>query len=169
MEGRREHLDMAAIQKRLRSFAAERDWERFHSPKNLAMALAAEGGELLEIFQWLTEDQSRKLSEVDQERAAEDHACAEMLVFISIDAPVVICQAVRIEILHKHIEPRGDTTGPFHFLGLRFFRQRIARTEPFVRKRLATGVIHDRAVVAQLQDFPAFPGQRVAGKAFVFR
>src|SRR5690242_5267885 len=43
----------------LREFAAERDWDQYHSPKNLASALAVEAAELLERFQWLTEDQSR--------------------------------------------------------------------------------------------------------------
>jgi NTP pyrophosphatase (non-canonical NTP hydrolase) len=46
---------------RLAEFARERDWDQFHSPKNLAMALAGEVGELLEHFQWLTEAQSRDL------------------------------------------------------------------------------------------------------------
>jgi dCTP diphosphatase len=45
----------------LRRFAAERDWEQFHSPKNLAAALTVEAAELLEQFQWLTEEQSRQL------------------------------------------------------------------------------------------------------------
>lgn len=49
------------LSQRLAEFAAERDWEQFHSPKNLAMALAAEAGELLEHFQWLTESQSAAL------------------------------------------------------------------------------------------------------------
>ena len=58
----------------LREFAAERDWERFHSPKNLAATLAVEAAELLEPFQWLTEAQSRELPEatrvaVEQELA----------------------------------------------------------------------------------------------------
>lgn len=53
--------EMTKLQDRLRKFAEERDWEQFHSPKNLAMALAAEAGELLELFQWLTEEQSRSL------------------------------------------------------------------------------------------------------------
>jgi NTP pyrophosphatase (non-canonical NTP hydrolase) len=44
---------------RLRSFAQERDWEQFHTPKNLAMALAGEVGELLAELQWLTPEQSR--------------------------------------------------------------------------------------------------------------
>jgi dCTP diphosphatase len=47
---------------RLRDFARERDWDQFHAPKNLAMALAGEVGELVEHFQWLTEEQSRNLS-----------------------------------------------------------------------------------------------------------
>ena len=49
------------LQQRLREFAAARDWDQFHSPKNLAMALVAESGELIEHFQWLTEEQSRQL------------------------------------------------------------------------------------------------------------
>ena len=49
------------LKERLAGFAAERDWDQFHAPKNLAMALAAEAGELLEHFQWLTEQQSAEL------------------------------------------------------------------------------------------------------------
>jgi NTP pyrophosphatase (non-canonical NTP hydrolase) len=52
---------MDELIKKLRLFAEERDWEQFHSPKNLAMALAVEVGEILEHFQWMTEDQSRNL------------------------------------------------------------------------------------------------------------
>lgn len=47
---------------RLRQFATERDWDQFHSPKNLSMALIAEVAELVEHFQWLTEEQSENLS-----------------------------------------------------------------------------------------------------------
>jgi NTP pyrophosphatase (non-canonical NTP hydrolase) len=46
----------------LRSFAQERDWDQFHSPRNLAVALVIEATELLEHFQWLTDEQSRDLS-----------------------------------------------------------------------------------------------------------
>ena len=49
------------LRAQLRDFAAARDWDQFHSPKNLAMALASEAGELLEPFQWLTDEQSRML------------------------------------------------------------------------------------------------------------
>jgi len=65
---------LEALQLRLREFARERDWDQFHSPKNLAMALIAESAELVEHFQWLTEAQStqlpdEKLREVEQELA----------------------------------------------------------------------------------------------------
>ena len=60
-------MNIEEIQARLAEFAKERDWEQFHSPKNLSMALAGEVGELLEIFQWLTEEQSRKSSLSAQE------------------------------------------------------------------------------------------------------
>ena len=54
--------EVEALRNQLREFAEERDWDQFHSPKNLAMALAGEAGELLENFQWLTEEQSRRPS-----------------------------------------------------------------------------------------------------------
>lgn len=53
---------LSQLRDALREFAAERDWDQFHSPKNLASALAVESAELLECFQWLTEEQSRNLS-----------------------------------------------------------------------------------------------------------
>lgn len=52
-------LDIDDINAKLRRFATERDWNQYHSPKNLAMALSVEASELLEIFQWLSEEQSR--------------------------------------------------------------------------------------------------------------
>jgi dCTP diphosphatase len=55
---KKKDLDHLAIC--LREFANERDWEKFHSPKNLAMALSAEVAELLEHFQWMTERESAK-------------------------------------------------------------------------------------------------------------
>ncbi len=56
-----ENLD--DLKKCLREFAHERDWEQFHSPKNLSMALIVEAAELVEHFQWLTQEQSKHLSE----------------------------------------------------------------------------------------------------------
>ena len=59
---------LSALQQRVAAFAAARDWEPFHSPKNLAMALSVEAAELVEEFQWLTEDQSRALHAERRER-----------------------------------------------------------------------------------------------------
>ena len=53
--------DLESLRNQLRTFAADRDWDQFHSPKNLAAALAVEAAELLEHFQWLTEAQSQQL------------------------------------------------------------------------------------------------------------
>lgn len=52
---------METLRQRLEIFARERDWEQFHSPKNLSMALIAEAAELVEHFQWLSEEQSQQL------------------------------------------------------------------------------------------------------------
>jgi NTP pyrophosphatase (non-canonical NTP hydrolase) len=60
--------ELRALQQRLAAFAAERDWDQFHSPKNLAMALSVEAAELVEEFQWLTEEQSRALDAERRER-----------------------------------------------------------------------------------------------------
>jgi NTP pyrophosphatase (non-canonical NTP hydrolase) len=59
---------LRALQQRVAAFAAARDWEPFHSPKNLAMALSVEAAELVEEFQWLTEEQSRALDAERLER-----------------------------------------------------------------------------------------------------
>jgi NTP pyrophosphatase (non-canonical NTP hydrolase) len=71
---RMEKDSLNILKGRLREFAKERDWDQFHSPKNLSMALIAEAAELIEHFQWLTQEQSSnlpgdKLKEVEQELA----------------------------------------------------------------------------------------------------
>lgn len=71
-------LDQLA--QRLRAFAQARDWGQFHSPKNLASALIVEAGELLEHFQWLTEDQSRNLDAVKKQEVAME--MADVLLYL---------------------------------------------------------------------------------------
>ena len=56
-------MDLNALKKQLRNFAEERDWQGFHAPKNLVMAMNVEVAELMEHFQWLTEEQSENLDE----------------------------------------------------------------------------------------------------------
>lgn len=68
------------LNRRLLRFARERDWEQFHSPKNLAMALAGESGELLEHFQWLTPEQSSTLA--PEKRRAVAHEMADILIYL---------------------------------------------------------------------------------------
>jgi dCTP diphosphatase len=72
--------DIESLQRQLRDFAAARDWDQFHSPKNLAMALSVEAAELLEIFQWLTEQQSGSLAP-DAKAAAADEI-ADVLLYL---------------------------------------------------------------------------------------
>jgi len=64
----------------LRDFARARDWEQFHSPKNLAAALSVEAAELLEHFQWLTDAQSRALSGDKRAQVAEE--VADVLLYL---------------------------------------------------------------------------------------
>lgn len=66
--------DLDDLRDALRRFARERDWDQFHSPKNLASALVVEAAELLECFQWLTEEQSRALSDDDKRKVTEELA-----------------------------------------------------------------------------------------------
>ncbi|MER5279002.1 nucleotide pyrophosphohydrolase [Streptomyces sp. NPDC002809] len=56
-------LDVRMLQERLAAFAAARDWGQYHTPKNLASALSVEAAELVEIFQWLTPEQSARVME----------------------------------------------------------------------------------------------------------
>lgn len=72
--------DLEELKERVRAFVAERDWDQFHSPKNLAMALSVEAAELVEIFQWLTEEQSAEPDAGRRERAAEE--LADILWFL---------------------------------------------------------------------------------------
>lgn len=55
-------MNLRPAQVRARRFVEERDWQKYHNPKNLAMALAGEVGELIEIFQWRTEQESREIT-----------------------------------------------------------------------------------------------------------
>ena len=69
-----------ALRTRLRVFVAERDWDQFHHPKNLAMALVAEAGELVEHFQWLTPAQADHLP--PETRVEVEHEIADVLIFL---------------------------------------------------------------------------------------
>jgi NTP pyrophosphatase (non-canonical NTP hydrolase) len=72
--------ELENLRDQMREFAAARDWDQFHSPKNLAMALSVEAAELLEVFQWLTEEQSRSLT--PEAHAAASDEIADVLLYL---------------------------------------------------------------------------------------
>ena len=79
------------LRTRLAHFAAERDWKQFHNPKNLAMALAGEAGELLEHFQWLTFEQAARLPRGARAEVALE--AADVLLFL-----VRLCDELDIDL-----------------------------------------------------------------------
>ena len=78
------------LAQQLDQFAKDRDWQQFHSPKNLASALVVEAGELLEHFQWLTEAQSRALS--PEKRDAVGAEVADVLLYL-----IQLASALRVD------------------------------------------------------------------------
>ncbi len=93
----REELD--ELVRQIREFVDERDWEQFHSPKNLAMALVVEAAELVEIFQWMTEEDSSELNDRDRRRAAEEIAdVMTYLIRISDRLNIDLLNAVELKL-----------------------------------------------------------------------
>jgi len=78
-------MDFKKLQEHLRSFADERSWHQFHSPKNLSMALSVEVAELVEHFQWLTEEQSRSPQSVDRSDVAAEIADIQIYLAMLAD------------------------------------------------------------------------------------
>ncbi len=77
---KRQTDSLHSLREQLGKFAAARDWDQFHNPKNLAMALAGEAGEVLEHFQWLTFDQAANLPRATRAEVALE--CADVLLFL---------------------------------------------------------------------------------------
>ena len=82
-------VDVSALAERLRTFARERAWEQFHSPKNLAMALTGEVGELVEIFQWMTEAESATAGADPRTGARIREELADVLLYLGRLADVL--------------------------------------------------------------------------------
>jgi NTP pyrophosphatase (non-canonical NTP hydrolase) len=75
-------MDPNRLAARLRAFAQERDWEQFHTPKNLAMALSVEAGELLELFQWLTPEESHAVLTTPAGAQQVQEELADVLIYL---------------------------------------------------------------------------------------
>ena len=75
-------ITVPELQRRLAVFAAARDWERFHTPKNLATALVVEAAELTEVFQWLTPEQSLAVMDDPKDAARVRDEVADVLSYL---------------------------------------------------------------------------------------
>ncbi len=75
-------IDLSQLQQASQAFARARNWEKFHSPKNLAMALSVEVAELVEIFQWQTEEESRVVMSTS-EREHVEQELADITIYLS--------------------------------------------------------------------------------------
>ena len=101
--------DIDQLKLRLREFAAARDWDQFHSPKNLSMALIAEAAELVEHFQWLTEEQSVNLtSEKRAEVATELADIFIYLIRVADKLDIDLIQAANDKIAHNEEKYPAD-------------------------------------------------------------
>jgi dCTP diphosphatase len=91
--------DLITLRDELRTFAADRDWDQFHTPKNLATALNVEAGELLEHFQWLKDEESRNLPDPVRQAVAEEMADVLLyLIRIADKLDVGLAEAARRKI-----------------------------------------------------------------------
>lgn len=99
------------LRERLRQFAAERNWEQFHTPKNLAMSVAIEAAEIMEHFQWLTAAQSADLDAAARHEVALE--IADVLLYLVrladvLDIDMVAAAREKIELnAHKYPARRG--------------------------------------------------------------
>ena len=75
-------MDLQHYQNRIRQFANDRDWDQFHSPKNLAMALVGEVGELVELFQWRTEEESRQIDRGSDLHEQLSEELADIMIYM---------------------------------------------------------------------------------------
>lgn len=74
-------VTLAQMKERVLAFARERDWEQFHAPKNLSMALAAEAGELMEHFLWSTPEASRESVHTSAKRGKIEEELADVIIY----------------------------------------------------------------------------------------
>jgi dCTP diphosphatase len=84
-----ELVNTTGLAQALEAFANERDWTQFHSPKNLVMALTGEVGELNELFQWLTEQQSKELTNDSERKRRVAEELADVLFYLVRTASVM--------------------------------------------------------------------------------
>jgi NTP pyrophosphatase (non-canonical NTP hydrolase) len=114
------HDDLAALLEELRTFIRERDWEQFHDPKNLAMALASEAGELLAEYRWISSDRSDSFADdavvrLRVQREVADVAIA-LLLFCDrtgIDLPAAVREKLEVNSVNYPADrAKGQSSRP---------------------------------------------------------
>ena len=112
---------VAALKDAIRRFAQDRGWEPYHSPKNLAMALASEVGELCEVFRWLTPEESRAAAADPRLREAiadELADVANIVMLLSVHTGIDLSDAIETKMAKNAVKypvpdrPTGDGPGP---------------------------------------------------------
>lgn len=107
-------MDMKKVEAIIKKFSQERDWEQFHNPKNLSMALSVEASELLEIFQWLTLEQAENLDQKKREHAKQEIAdiavyLIRMCMHLNIDLEDAIIEKMKLnEKKYPLIDENGE-------------------------------------------------------------
>jgi len=100
-------IDIDKLKSTLADFVKVRDWEKFHNPKNLVMALAAEAGELLEIFQWMSEKDSLKSYKSAVIKEKTSHELADImfyLVHIACSMNINLSEALQDKLLINNMK-----------------------------------------------------------------
>ncbi|MGW7098666.1 nucleotide pyrophosphohydrolase [Streptomyces sp. NPDC054838] len=107
------------LQRRLADFAAARDWAEYHTPKNLAVALSVEASELVEIFQWLTPEQSAEVMERPESAHRVTDEVADVLAYLLqfcevLGVDVLEALAAKIERNELRFPPKGGSSPNRH-------------------------------------------------------
>lgn len=105
-------MDIENIKKLILKFSDERNWEEFHNPKNLSMALNVEASELLEIFQWLTSEQAANLDKDKHEHAKQEIAdiavyLIRMCIKLDINLEEAIIEKMKLNEIKYPLEDKN--------------------------------------------------------------
>jgi dCTP diphosphatase len=104
--------DFAALTERLQAFALTRDWHRNHNPKNLGVSLAIEVGELLEHFQWLTDDQASGVKHQPEKMADVQGELADVFIYLmylasALDVDLLAAAWEKMDVNERRFAPKA--------------------------------------------------------------
>jgi NTP pyrophosphatase (non-canonical NTP hydrolase) len=106
-------IDIKNLQQAAAAFGEARDWGQYHSPKNLAMALSVEVAELVEIFQWKTEDEAREIMSTDEREHVEQELAditiylAQLLNALNVDLDAAVQAKMKMNALKYPVKTGG--------------------------------------------------------------